>query len=420
MKKNIFVIIFIFALLIRIGLLSQKNDLHYDEFINISAASHTEFFQKRNKYFEKNKFYTGKELKSQLLFDGKSDMLQDLKSLRNGTGDVLHTNLYYSVFRIFFEGADGFNLNEYLIRAGLLNLILFSFSYFFMYKLLNMLFDDKKYVALGLFLAFCNSASISNTLFLRLYQMQEMLFILMVYLSVKYWNITPKLSVKNLLGFSCLTAFTLLSGYYAILFVALVYFAILIASRSKDTINFLTLSAILSTGLVLLLYPPYFDFIVVKFINPSIMDPATISNVVETPLWAIIIAAVNYVFFMFNHLCTALLTLYFIVIGAKLCKRKPLCAKSIWVITIICLIWGIAVLITCPHKVVRYVLPVLSLCAIFLTWILKCYDSKKQNVFVCSIILLNLLWVSVNTFFNFGAEGFTNIKPKKAWGVKKE
>ncbi|MBQ9688805.1 hypothetical protein IJV79_04130 [bacterium] len=359
MKKSIFIIIFIFALLLRIGLISQKDGLFWDEIVNITTSNHVEYYQDRINYFKLNHPYTGKELKQLFLFDDKNDTLQDLKSLRNGTGDVLHTNFYYSVFRIFFHGVDDYNLNEYLIRAGLLNIILFGFSYFFMYKLLNMLFDDKKYVALGLFLAFCNPCAILNTIYFRLYQMQEMLFVMMAYLGVKNYNTSKKLTLKNVALWSLLTAMILLTGYYAMVYVGLVYLTIMLISRNKDTFKFLSVCAALSVLLVLLVYPSYLDFLIMTVFKPDSTHIATIETVAKTPLIAQIFNMFNYPLTIYKGICSQLLFLYFIIIGLMLCKR-PICqSKAMWVITTISVVWGVIVLMTCPYKIIRYVLPVI-------------------------------------------------------------
>lgn len=279
--KFVIILIFIFALFIRIGLLCQKDDLFYDEVLNMTAANHNELYYNKADYFDSGRgqdSYSGFEVKQKFLIDNPSvkDAFLDIKNMHKFSGDVFHTNLYYSMARIMLIGMDKFVLSDYLLRLGFLNIILFSFAFFIMYRLLSLLFEDKKYVAIGLFLAFLNPASVSNTIFLREYQLQEMFVILMTYMSIFYYK--NPIKIKSIPIISIVLALTLLSGYYVSFFV-FCFFLIILHKREFKKLVF---CSILTVIFLLMLYPKYFGFFFSKEVYSHVTKIERIKDVVST------------------------------------------------------------------------------------------------------------------------------------------
>ena len=107
-----------------------------------------------------------------------------------------------------------------------------------MYKILRRLFNDNILIPFGLLAAFVNTGSLSATLFLRTYEMQATIFLLLTYVCIKFYdNIKSStfLSKKNFFIAAFVLALTLLTGYMAIFFVALMgVFLICVSVKEKQ------------------------------------------------------------------------------------------------------------------------------------------------------------------------------------------
>jgi len=196
-----------------------------------------------------------------------SAALDTVKRLRENNRDAPHTNFYYSFLRLWWIGNAGhFDFNSAKWRGCALNLVFFSLSYLFMVMLLKKLFgaENKGIIILGLAAAFFNTGAISNTLFIRPYALQETFFILITLLFLELLRslrseasiITP----KNLLVCGSLIALTLLTGYFAVIYVLLLWgtlIGIAFRGRKKKTGLFLLTTFAVGVLFALILYPDY-------------------------------------------------------------------------------------------------------------------------------------------------------------------
>ena len=132
--------------------------------------------------------YSGEELKRLAVLSGEDGLrgaVADIAQLWRNNGDAPHASLYYMVLRMALIGYDSFDVHEYAMRGGILNLLFFSLSFFFFYKLLRRIFGDRMLVVYaGLAVAFCNVLSIRNTMLVREYQMAETAVIALTWAAV--------------------------------------------------------------------------------------------------------------------------------------------------------------------------------------------------------------------------------------------
>lgn len=258
-------LLFIFLFGIRVYYISQKEGLHVDEGLSCSISSYNEYGYSRN--YETKHAYTGQELKEITYWDNDSvlNAFGDVGRLYKDNRDSSHTNLYYSVLRLWFAGVRTGDLKTIINRGCGLNLLFFSISFVLMYLLAKKLFNNDLLVFLTLFLAFINTGSISNTLYLRTYQLQEACFIAVTLLFVKIVfcvrNREQVMSWKNYFICVFCISIALLSGYFAVFYIALLGLLLLYTLyKNKQTaaIPFWMLVFLSSLVFANILYPQYF------------------------------------------------------------------------------------------------------------------------------------------------------------------
>jgi hypothetical protein len=210
--------------------LNQKEGFHVDESLSIVLACYNDYMWKIN--YEFGREYTGKEVKEISLCDNDhiKNAFGDVYRLWQDNRDSPHTNFYYSLLRLSLAGLKTGNIQDIIFRAGILNIILFTISFFFFFGLARLLFKENEIIPLlSVFCAFMSTASLSNTLFLRPYQLQECMFVLFAYFFARYVDRKKFALVENRLYINSYTVFimafitvlTLLTGYYSVLFIGM-------------------------------------------------------------------------------------------------------------------------------------------------------------------------------------------------------
>jgi len=259
-------VIFIIATGIRVYRLSQKESLFLDEGLSVSLSAYNNYGW--NKNFDENVIYNGKELRELMLWDNDStsNAVSDIIHLRQDDRDSPHTNLYYSCLRLWFAGVRTGDIHRIIIQAFSLNFLFFVFSFFFMYKLSKQLFSNNWLIFLIMVLAYLNPGSITNTLYFREYQMQEMLFVMMTYMFVNYYYLIKNQnkidSWQSMLKIALLVTFVLLSGYFALFYVVFLGLILLIFSYRKgqsQNILFLFFTFLVAFAFAGTLYCKYYD-----------------------------------------------------------------------------------------------------------------------------------------------------------------
>ncbi|TLE00626.1 hypothetical protein LS73_004250 [Helicobacter muridarum] len=224
--------------------LEHRVDLHLDEVLSIVLSEYNDYGW--GKFYEDGIVLDSNTIKEKLLWNDPtiSGAFRDIAKLWKNNRDRPHTNLYYSIFRLWHIGFIDNDTKSLLYRGISLNLVLFAFSFVLAICLVRNLLllassnSNTMQVCILVFLmmAFLNPASITNTLFMRPYMLQECLFILflwansMLFCLLNNCNINPT-SPKDLkpriVRMSCFliisTSLLLLSGYFTIAFVTIIF-----------------------------------------------------------------------------------------------------------------------------------------------------------------------------------------------------
>ena len=395
-KLNICIaLVFLITLSIRIYAINNKTVVFWDDTASIIASTMNNKLDNGAKFkFNWNKIafpyrhnFTAYEVKK-ALFENKSDIksiIEDVKTLHNETIDHQHPNLYYTILRIWSSGVDFTDYKAMIARGCYLNLIFFTLSFFFMYKLLNLIKPDKKFIALGLFFAFILTGSISNTLLIRPYPMAECFFILTLYQFVDLYNSIDKekiIPIKKCILYSIGFALFLLSYYFAIIFILFIFFLITIKcikTKNKVFWEYFYLTIFSSFLITYLFCPLYFYNLTVTEHLGSTQGKIAFWNIInftKNGTWIIELAN-KYVFYniSFYIIIFGLACLGVSVLEKKQFEKKNL--ETFALIYIVTMFYTYIISALCPYKeyaAARYIIflfPIISLALTMVTYILK-------------------------------------------------
>jgi hypothetical protein len=416
----------------RISFIYQKEGLHLDEVLSVVLSQGGNYGCKVD--YDENVVYTGKQLKQLTLYNKASmlDAIKDVKKLYINNNDRPHTNLFYSFFRLWFGGKTVESLKDIIEHGCRLNLLFFIFSFFFMYKLLRKLFADSGsdsgsksdndsgsgsgssrgshclsnlhnmfFIPFSLLIAFGNTGSISNTLFLRPYQLQETLLILFTYSFVCFYELIENrcyiFTLKNLCKFVPVIGLTLLSGYFAAIYVLMLIGILVLLSWStgqKESCKFIVIAFLLSILFARLLFCGFFygfscgraGEAYKQFSYKVIVENFTVSykafcEILNNHL-------INIYFFGFIY-AVAVFSLF---------MRKPLLLDKFkkpdikfLLIFLSCLIWSFGNMFLAPFKILRYIMSCFPLIILIFPFAV----SRVRNLYIkCGIAVLTMFCVS--------------------------
>ncbi|WP_288681084.1 hypothetical protein [uncultured Brachyspira sp.] len=212
-------LILLFSLFIRIYWASKQEGMYWDEYYSLSAANYKVFAieDKINSY----KNVKGFDILKDLTFDNSSieDCINDIKRLYKDTNDPFISNLYYTFLRLAFIGREAVDIKNIIITGTILNCIFSIISFIFLFKILKLIFENKnEFIIFPLLIFSLSPISISFSMFLRAYQMQETFFIVITYfvLNTIYYN---KYSILNLILTSIIAGIGYLTLYSSLLFI---------------------------------------------------------------------------------------------------------------------------------------------------------------------------------------------------------
>jgi len=408
----IFFILYLFTLGIRIYWLSQKNDIHIDESFSVQLTCRNDW------NYESNRGYTGKEAKEVALLC-RNNALEDIYHLWQDNRDPPHTNLYYSLFRLSLAGLDSVDMQQIILRGGILNLFFFTTSFIFFFLLARLLFPESPLLQLtATACAFLSTAAISNTLFLRPYQIQETSFIVFCYYFFKTFdqekyavpNDQACVNVRLLVLLSLATAFALLTGYFSLFFVGLfglyaIYHKVK-AGRSLD-ILFYTATLFLAMLFAQIFYLKYlYGYFSIRAtdqgqrLTDHLFSKATPLEDIKNALVLVKEFVLNH-FFTYPVLIICALCLLFVIISRR---RRFLKQKHAFYIFAASILYAIVIMYLAPfkeYKEIRYIMPVFPSFVLLPTSII--YSMGKRKIAAVAMALLCV-------FFALNAFKKSNIK----------
>ena len=245
------------------GFAYQKSGFNVDESLSVAISTGSWIPQLENgEYF-------GKEIKEKIYFDDNSisDLWHDLKELwKNNYGDgAAHPNLYYSLLRAWSFDIKSGDFAWIKSRGIGLNLVFFTLGFYATFMLMTKIFSRHSLlVPLFLAFAFCNSAGVTNSIFMRPYALQEMLLLIFtlncfVFYKLQFTSAKDAFKAHKFFfaWFSFATALLCLSHYFSLFFIAFAFVFLAIISRK----NIFPLSVVMICSLIIaqVLYLGYFS-----------------------------------------------------------------------------------------------------------------------------------------------------------------
>jgi hypothetical protein len=400
MKKthHLLILFAIFALTfgIRAYWLTQKNGFHVDEGLSVTLACYNDYMWWS--HYEFNREYMGKELKEKSLVSSASfrTAFGDLLRLRVDQRDYAQTNFHYSLVRLSLAGIKTGDIRHITFRVGILHLILFSISFVFFFKLVKLLFPKSKLLQYSTTAcAFLISASVTNTIYLRSYQLQETLFIVFCYYLIKTIDQKKHIIVENrlyigrmILIISSVTALTLLTGYYALIFVGLMGLHVIymnLKAKNYGEIKFYFLAMCLALLLAQAFCPQYLSPRSVQMAQN--LSGSLFANI-KISLYTVV-SLLQIHFFTRQVIAICVMCLAYILLR----KRNLQIQKSALSIFIVSALFFVIILIVAPMKVLRYVMPVAPFFALFPALIVNAMEPARK-VSAAAMLLLCLCFLA--------------------------
>ncbi|EKG5117697.1 hypothetical protein O3Q73_000756 [Escherichia coli] len=396
-------LVLVLMLLIREFWFASRQGLHVDESLSFILSAYKDYGW--TKVFSTFTELTGNQVRQFIWFsdDSIKGMFRDVYHLWLDNRDTPHSNLYYSFLRVWFTGINPEGNTAFITNwAFKLNQVFFAISFITIYTLARKLFNNNLIALLVVFVSFINTASISNTIFIRPYQMQEAF--------VSIYTLTSLLLIKNalswrlLLAHSIATSFTMLSGYFALFYVALIslfLFPFLILKYRKSIRNalefaakYIAITAILSYAI----YPKYFfvdgnrqgealDNLGAFSENLliSINSLTMINSFFPVGIVVALIVAILSIFLISRHFKSDIETNYFVL-----------------TVSVSVLLWIVIVQFLSPYKgLARYIYSSLPLFGVFYGYLV--YLSHKylsEKIIYTGVVSAFILSASIFSYFN--------------------
>lgn len=401
--------IFAVALVARLYWIGEKQGMHIDESFSLQLA----FYNPKNpwqddakKHGGVSKIFTGAELKK-LEFACDPSVpaaLDTVKKLRKDNRDSPHTNFYYSLLRLWWTDDGKTSLSSLVWRGCTLNLVFFAGTFWAMFALLKKLFGagNRSVICVGLAAGTLCSGAISNTLFMRPYALQEPFFVLFtlgfVALLERLRGNAPIISPKNLFLGIALTALTLLTAYFAVIYVILL-FAVLIffafRGNEKRSVPFLCVIFAGAVGLAMIIYPGYidgfFDYRGAEAAGKFALN--TLGKNLGDSLHAVASSLCDALYY------TPLLALL-VVFGVwryffeRPREDAPTAAGTrvpAWLaplLVAVALAWSCACMFLAPYKTMRYIMALFPILSLLVPWLAAQLSGVKRAVFAAGTLAI--------------------------------
>ncbi|MEI0612073.1 hypothetical protein [Brachyspira pilosicoli] len=289
--KTIYYALFILllALFVRIFWAYQQDAMYWDEWHSLTFLN--KGLWDNSSYIKEYVDIKGFDILKDLTIDDSSieDCVDDIIRLYKNTNDPFISNLYYTLLRLSFIGREVVDIKNIIVTGTILNSIFFIVSFIFLYKILKLIFEEKNdYIIFSLLIMSLSPISISFSMFLRPYQLQETFFVIITFFVIDtiYNN---KYSIKNFIITTFIAGIGYLTLYSSMLFVLILsamlfinyivsfkqlqknyFFKPLIEINSYKTIIYYAVSFISALFVSRLLYASFFHHFLMLIIEHQI------------------------------------------------------------------------------------------------------------------------------------------------------
>lgn len=419
-KNNIvFVLPFILIVLISTFYTIVKNYIDVSEAYSIGTANNPVLYMQKLDNLKGE--FTGNEIRAQILLPQKSfrKNLNDFKLLYLKHLDPSHTNLYYTALKLVNFNAVSPEILNFNLRALALNVIFFAIAYFYMFKLLALIYDkekDKIFITLSLLFVFSSFSVINCIILIREYEMQTMFYIILAYLFAKtlkeIFENRFNFKSKKLVLTSLIIALTLCSGYLSLIYIfilTITLVAIALKYQNKKLLKFIALGALLSIIFTFLICPHWLEGIFYTNNEVEIFNILNNKTYISNWINSLCLLTKTLNSFVFDNLILKLFLFLLPFLILKF-KNKNYSTK----VKIITIIFSLAYLYLCSLSFLifrfncdRYIMSIVPISLLIIPFV--CKNFKFKTFLICCFCIINLITLlnpenfqkfTINNLFN--------------------
>ncbi|MRG31632.1 hypothetical protein [Enterobacter cancerogenus] len=393
-----YIALIVALILMREYWLLHRTALHVDESMSFIISAYNQYGF--DKPFPGVVTMTGDELRHAMWFNDPtfSGMLHDLKQLWVFNRDTPHSNLYYSLLRIWFTGVESTGMAFTLGWAGQLNIVLSACSMLMLGYLAFRMFGSHIISFFAILIGFIGAGTISNTIFARPYQLQETMFVAFMLMSFIFIRDQRK-SFMFMIGYGVVAAFTLLTGYFAIIYVGIIMLFILIMALvlcERDYVPLIKRAVVFTVTTCVvgyLIYPPYL------FVTGGRQSEAMSKTGELAQNFALSIKSFELLqwYYPLIFMAAALSLVLAIVLISTRKERRFISAWFIVLASSVA-IWYAIVMFFAPYKIPRYVYPVLPIVCMVYCFIAYAINIKSK--YLAYAFMAVTVWMTVETFID--------------------
>lgn len=371
---------------------NMKEGLHMDESLTFTLSSCDSISYSAP--LVSGKVYIGGEIQEEVYGrkQGLKGMTKDLYNLRIDVKDQSHSNIYYSFIRIFIGDTEACDVSALIDRGIALNMILFTLCFGLTALLLHYLGYGKILIAVCLAFMYLNTGTVSCTMFIRRYQLEMLAVIVFAIVFIRYYRkIMTGENIRtwqDMLLLSASMSFLLLSDYFMIIYLGIMGIFLIYKSlkiHHKQNIIFLVVTFLLS----FVFSSAFYSKFVAGFV-PVGQTSSALSKFGPHLILDNLIVSLRVAFSILHEDILNLLLLVpvlgiLVLIYWK--KKESLLKKEDFILWMISLLSFFIICILAPHKVSRYVYPVMPLvCLAFPIFVIQ-LKNKLYKVLVALIIV---------------------------------
>lgn len=419
-RKTEILVIIIFLILqtiIYIFIAQKKSYIHIDEAYSFGLSNYDKIDIQDNEDFF-NTWHSKEYYEDYLAV--QEDEIKEFKPVYENQKNDVHPPLYYLFLRICM----GFTTGQFSIWPGIiLNIIIYLFITIFMYLILKELFNDEKFSNIkAIILAFMSSiilASLSNVINIRMYSLSTLNILITTFLHIKLLK-SNKINIKLLIAIGISVLAGVLTHYYYLFFLAILYLIFLIKyikEKQLKTLFYYTLTMIVAGITSLIIFPYSLQHMFFGYRGQGVMT--NLSNLHEI-IPSLISQIENLNYYVFNGIMPVIIIIIILLLicnkiqkksNFKIDKEKKEILK---IIAIPSIFFFIITSIASPWKVLRYFVPICGLIFILAIFCLykilhSRFSEKISNIIICILFCIVLISPTI-----------LKLKPELLYDDKKE
>ncbi|MCI8481543.1 MAG: hypothetical protein HFJ27_00110 [Clostridia bacterium] len=371
-QNKILVVIFIAIILLQVATRIQygqdKVYLHIDEGYSYGLMNYNKVDIMNNDDFYDT--WHEKEYYQDYLSISAKEAMDFSPVYENQKNDV-HPPFYYLLLRI----AASFTIDSFSKWTGIiLNIIIFILTCIFIYLISNKIFQNKVYAIFMVLVNGFTLCSIDTTIFIRMYALNALNLLIIVYWHIKNWN-NQNLTIKDLTVMAIAIIIGSLTHYYYLVFLFILFIIYLIkwiTQRSVNNVIKYLVTMIISGIVSLVIFPYSFVHMFMGYRGTGAF--ANLLNIEQ--MWN---SFGKYLAILnnngFNGTLAIIIAIAFIIAIYKILKDRKITLKfknkEFWVMCIPTVIYFTIIALVSPYQELRYIMPVCPLLLVSVFYLLK-------------------------------------------------